>query len=120
MATDEGTLYPAWSVARDARHRTELTLEQLSERSGVSPARLDAIERADVSPTAGELGLIAQACGLELRMVLEKPDPQRQAHRDAAMARTPTERVAANSSGVNTFRVLRAAGKAGPITNTNQ
>jgi transcriptional regulator with XRE-family HTH domain len=116
MATIEGTRFPAWGVALDARTRAEMTIETLAQISGLSVERITAIELADVSPTADELSLIVTSCGLELRMTAHSPDLQRTAHKAAAAARTPTERIEANSAGVAAMRVFRDAGKTGPLT----
>jgi hypothetical protein len=115
MATDEGTRFPAWAIAIDARSRAAMSIETLAKISGLMVERIMAIELADVSPSADELSLIVTSCGFELRMIVSAPDQQRIAHKTAAAARTPTERIAANSAGVTTMRVVRAAGKTGPL-----
>ena len=48
---------------RSLRERTNLTLEQLATRSGVSPAMLSKVERGEKRPTIGLAWRISHAVG---------------------------------------------------------
>lgn len=54
------------TFVRRARKERSLTLEQLSERSGVSRSMLSAIERGTANPTFSIVWALAQALGLDL------------------------------------------------------
>jgi transcriptional regulator with XRE-family HTH domain len=56
-----------------ARKRQQLSLEQLSQRSGVSKALLSQIETGKVNPTVGKLWQIAHALRLEVDELLRDP-----------------------------------------------
>lgn len=109
MESNDGTRYPAWAVVRDARNRSTLTVESLATLTEIPVERIVAIESADVSPTADELFLIVRECGFELRVTVEMPDEQRRVHAQRALRRDATERIAANTSGVQTFAAFRNA-----------
>jgi transcriptional regulator with XRE-family HTH domain len=51
---------------RALRNRHDLTLDELSQRSGVSRAMISRIERAEASPTAALLARLCEALGLSL------------------------------------------------------
>ncbi len=77
---------------RIMRERADMTLEQLSKRSGVSRAMLSKVERGEKSPTIGVATRIAQAVGGSLsvliggesqrRAVVMVPADQRHVFRD--------------------------------------
>ena len=70
------------SRLKDLRTRQELTLDELSRRSGVSRSMISLIERAESSPTASVLDKLAASLGRT----------RREAEGSARMAR-PGERV---------------------------
>ncbi|QCR36664.1 helix-turn-helix domain-containing protein [Nissabacter sp. SGAir0207] len=52
----------------------DLTLAQLADQSGISRATLSRIERAENSPTAAQLGKLAQVFGLTMSQLLHEID----------------------------------------------
>jgi len=56
-------------IVREARKAGGLTLEQLSEKSGVSKSMLSQIERGTVSPTFSVLWNLTQSLGIDLSML---------------------------------------------------
>ena len=52
---------------RETRQRQGLTLEQLSQRSGISRSMLSAVERDKVNPTFSVVWNITQALGIDLQ-----------------------------------------------------
>lgn len=103
-------LGPRLHAIRKARG---LTLDELSERSGISKSMLSQIERGQANPTFGTLWNITQSLGLELSELVE------------AGARKPAaaiERLAANltptinsKDGTCVLRILSPGGTAGQM-----
>lgn len=60
---------------RDVRTKQNLSLQDLSAKSGVSRATLSRIENAEVSPTAETLGRLASAFALPLSQLLAPLEP---------------------------------------------
>lgn len=90
-----------------------LTLDELSERSGISKSMLSQIERGQANPTFGTLWNITQSLGLELSELIEA-----EARRPAAAI----ERLAGNltptigsKDGRCQLRILSPAGTAGQM-----
>jgi len=101
-------LGPRLHAIRKARG---LTLDELSERSGISKSMLSQIERGQANPTFGTLWNITQSLGLELSELVEAG-----ARRPAAAI----ERLAANltptinsKDGSCVLRILSPGGTAG-------
>ncbi len=92
MAT-EATRWPVWSLIREARHRAGLSQASLAERAGTSQPAIARYERARSMPDLATLNRIIEACGLELRLELVDPDPQRDAGEQAALERSVEERL---------------------------
>lgn len=65
---------PAWALCREARERAGLSQRQLAERAGVSPSTIARIERGRMEPTLDLLLRLIRACGMELRMHLDRND----------------------------------------------
>ena len=87
MASDEkATKRPAWvrdpisrefgDRVRSLRERTDLTLDQLAKRSGVSRAMLSKVERGEKSPTIGLAMRISHAVGGSLSALLNGEQPR--------------------------------------------
>jgi transcriptional regulator with XRE-family HTH domain len=70
-----------WIASRlkELRARQELTLDELSRRSGVSRSMISLIERAESSPTASVLDKLSASLGVTLASLFA-PQP----HSDAA------------------------------------
>ncbi|WP_116285561.1 XRE family transcriptional regulator [Rhizobium sp. LCM 4573] len=64
--TDNGLDRSIGERIRALRSRHDLTLDELSRRSGVSRAMISRIERAEASPTAALLARLCEALGLSL------------------------------------------------------
>ena len=64
---------------RRERQRLDLSLEELSARSGVSRAMISKVERGEASPTAALLGRLCAGLGLSLAQLFadesQPPDP---------------------------------------------
>ena len=58
-------------------------------------------------PDLPTLERIVEACGLELRLELAEPDPQRAAAGRLALERTTEERLQANERQIALMRALR-------------
>ncbi len=66
---------------KEIRKRSTLTLDVLSERSGVSKAMLSQIESAKVNPTVATVWKISQGLGVEINELLSGSDaPVRKFH----------------------------------------
>ena len=59
-------------MVRDARKAHRLTLEQVSERSGVSKSMLSQVERGTVNPTFSVVWNIMQALGLDMADLVDE------------------------------------------------
>ena len=99
--------WPIWGLLCDARSRSGLSIEELAGKTGIPVAELDDFEHARMIPAIEVLYSIISACGLEMRILLTKPDAQLGALRTAAKQRTVEERIATNESAVRTMRELR-------------
>src|SRR4051812_43197134 len=86
-------MWPVWSVVREARARAGLSQAELATRAGTSQPAVARYERARSMPDLATLFRLVEACGLELRLVLDKPDPQREANDQAALERSVEERL---------------------------
>jgi hypothetical protein len=103
----DATRWPVWALIREARRRAGLTQAQLAKRVGTSQPAIARYERARAMPDLDTLGRIVEACGLELRLELAEPDPQREAAASAALARTVEERLEANTRQAAVVHALR-------------
>ena len=56
-------------IVKDARKSLGLTLERLSDRTGVSRSMLSAIERGTANPTFSIVWALAQSLGLDLSVL---------------------------------------------------
>lgn len=101
------TRWPVWALIREARQRAGLTQAQLAERVATSQPAIARYERARATPDLSTLHRIVEACGYELRLELAPPDAQRQAAANVALARTPEERIEANTRHVELVHALR-------------
>jgi transcriptional regulator with XRE-family HTH domain len=101
------TRWPVWALIREARRRAGLTQAELAKRAGTSQPAIARYERARSMPDLPTLHRIAEACGLELRLELAEPDPQREAAAQIALERTPEERLEANTRQVELVHALR-------------
>jgi transcriptional regulator with XRE-family HTH domain len=101
------TKWPVWAVIREARHRAGLTQAELAKRIGTSQPAIARYERARSMPDLPTLHRIVEACGLELRLELAEPDPQRAAAARLALERTVEERLEANERQIALVRALR-------------
>ena len=101
------TRLPIWALIREARRRAGFTQTELAERVGTSQPAIARYERARSMPDIATLQRIVEACGLELRLELAEPDLQREAAARIALARTPEERLAANTRQVELIHALR-------------
>jgi hypothetical protein len=101
------TRWPVWALIREARRRAGLTQAELATRVGTSQPAIARYERARAMPDLDTLHRIVEACGLELRLELAQPDPQRAAAERIALERTPEERLQANTRQVALDHALR-------------
>lgn len=101
------TRWPVWALIREARRRAGLTQAELAERVGTSQPAIARYERARAMPDLDTLHRIIEACGLELRLELAKPDTQREAAASAALERSVEERLEANSRQAELVHALR-------------
>jgi transcriptional regulator with XRE-family HTH domain len=74
---------------------------------GTSQPAIARYERARSMTDLDTLHRIAEACGLELRFELAKPDPQRASAARAALERTVEERLLANTRQAELIHALR-------------
>lgn len=101
------TRWPVWALIREARRRAGLTQAELARRVGTSQPAIARYERARAMPDLPTLHRIVEACGLELRLELAEPDPQREAAAKTALERTPEERLHANTRQAELVHALR-------------
>lgn len=101
------TRWPVWPLVREARRRAGLTQAELAQRVGTSQPAIARYERARSMTDLDTLHRIAEACGLELRFELAKPDPQRASAARAALERTVEERLLANTRQAELIHALR-------------
>ncbi|HXG76625.1 MAG TPA: helix-turn-helix transcriptional regulator [Gaiellaceae bacterium] len=101
------TRWPVWSLIREARRRAGITQAELARRVGTSQPAIARYERARALPDLDTLQRIVQACGLELRLELAEPDPQREAAARIALVRTVEERLQANTRQAELVHALR-------------
>lgn len=101
------TRWPIWALIREARERAGITQAELARRIGTSQPAIARYERARTMPDLATLQRIVEACGLELRVELAKPDRQRDAAARIALERTPEERLEANTRQVELVHALR-------------
>ena len=87
--------WPVWSVLREARHRAGLSQVELANRAGTSQPAIARYEKARSMPDLSTLHRLVEACGLELRLELALPDPQREANERAAFERSVEQRLQA-------------------------
>ena len=86
-------------VAKEARKSLGLTLERLSERTGVSKSMLSAIERGATNPTFSIVWSLKQALGIDLGMLegaMGRDDPIEHLHHYS----TPMQRSADGKSEI--------------------
>ncbi|MGH8926572.1 MAG: helix-turn-helix domain-containing protein [Acidimicrobiia bacterium] len=105
--TRDATRWPIWALIREARHRAGLTQAQLAQRVGTSQPAIARYEKARAMPDVATLFRIVEACGLELRLQLAKPDRQRQATEQAALDHSLEERLIANQAYTELMAELR-------------
>lgn len=101
------TRWPVWALVREARRRAGLTQAQLAQRVGTSQPAIARYERARAMPDLPTLHRIVEACGYELALELAQPDAQQEAAANIALARTPEERIEANTRHVELVHALR-------------
>lgn len=101
------TRWPVWALIREARHRAGITQTELARRVGTSQPAIARYERARAMPDLPTLHRIVEACGLSLRLELAEPDPQQRAAARIALARTPEERLQANTNQAELVHALR-------------
>jgi len=101
------TRWPVWTLIREARERAGITQAELAQRVGTSQPAIARYERARTMPDLATLHRIVEACGLELRVELAEPDPQRDAATLIALERTPEERLEANTRQAELVHALR-------------
>lgn len=101
------TRWPVWALIREARERAGFTQAELAKRIGTSQPAIARYERARTMPDLPTLHRIVEACGLELRVELAKPDPQRDGAARIALERTAEERLEANTRQVELVHALR-------------
>jgi transcriptional regulator with XRE-family HTH domain len=101
------TEWPVWALVREARGRAGLTQSELARRAGTSQPAIARYERARSLPDLRTLHRIMDACGLELRLELAEPDPQREAAARIALGRSAEERIATNARQGALIRALR-------------
>lgn len=99
--------WPLWALIREARRLAGLTQAELAKRVGTSQPAIARYERARSMPDLATLHRMIEACGLELRLELAEPDPQREAAARVALARTPEERLQANTRQAELVHALR-------------
>lgn len=99
--------WTVWALVREARRRSGLTQAQLAERAGTAQPAIARYERGRAVPDIATLSRLVEACGLELRLELAEPDPQRAANDRAALERTVEERLAANQQQTEVVYALR-------------
>lgn len=87
------TTWPVWSLLREARHRAGLSQVELASRAGTSQPAIARYEKARSMPDLSTLHRLVEACGLELRLELVRPDPQREANERAALERSVEQRL---------------------------
>jgi transcriptional regulator with XRE-family HTH domain len=107
--TAAATRWPVWALIREVRRRARITQSALARRVGTSQPAIARYERARAMPDLDTLHRIVEACGLELRLELAEPDPQRAAGERIALERTPEERLEANSRQAALVHALRNA-----------
>lgn len=105
---------PALGPRLHAIRKTQgLTLDELSERSGISKSMLSQIERGQANPTFGTLWNITQSLGLELSDLVEASTPRPAVVIERLQARlTPT---IASQDGACLLRILSPGGTAGQM-----
>lgn len=109
-ASEPPALGPRLHAIRKARG---LTLDELSERSGISKSMLSQIERGQANPTFGTLWNITQSLGLELAELVNGAGGRRAATIERLAADlTPTIR---SKDGTCVLRILSPAGTAGAM-----
>ena len=100
--------WPVWSLLREARRRAGLTQSDLAARAHTSQPAIASYERARTMPDLATLFRLVEACGLELRLELVDPDPQRVATEETARKRSVEERLATNDSFTELAAALRS------------
>lgn len=81
-------------LLREARRRAGLSQAQLARRAGKPTSVIGRWERNEVAPSLETLRAMIRACGLELRFVLADADDSQDAAIEAALSRSPAERLA--------------------------
>lgn len=105
--SEAASTWPVWALIREARHRAGLTQVELAERAGTSQPAIARYERARSMPDLATLHRLVEACGLELRLALVEPDPQREANERAALERSVEQRLDAVEQHTELVRQLR-------------
>lgn len=108
MAYSGPARWPVWALVREARRRAGLTQAELARRAHTSQSSIAAYERARTMPDLATLFRLVEACGLELRLELAEPDPQRVASERAARGRSVEQRLATNESFTELAAELRS------------
>lgn len=81
------------ALIRTARRRAGLTQAELAARLGTTQSVIARWERGGVEPAFETLARVVRACGLELRIELEAPDPAEIASIQRNLALSPTQRL---------------------------
>lgn len=84
----------AGEVIREARSRAGISLRELARRAETSPATVTRYERGLINPSMATVERLVAACGLEMRVVLDEPDPGDAMAAAALAGLTPAERLA--------------------------
>ena len=92
------------SLIREARLRAGLTQAQLAERVGTTQSAVARWEAGGTHPSLETLARLVRACGLELGVRLDEPDPDTWSLIDHNLALAPEQRL---RQLVNTVRFIR-------------
>ena len=99
----------AKTILREARLRAGLTQAQLARRAGTTQSAIARWESGKSSPALATLSRLVAACGLELRIGLDRPDPDGASLIERNLRLTPTQRL---DQLVRTVSFIRAGQRA--------
>lgn len=81
-------------LLREARRRAGLSQAELARRAGKPTSVIGRWERNEVVPSLETLRAMIRACGLELQFALAEEDNSQDVAIEAALSRSPAERLA--------------------------
>jgi transcriptional regulator with XRE-family HTH domain len=81
-------------LLREARRRAGLSQAELARRAGKPTSVVGRWERNEVAPSLETLRAMIRACGLDLQFALTEADDSQDASIEAALGRSPAERLA--------------------------